>query len=409
MHLRYVVIRLMSWAAVAFAWPVALPVAAQQTPPWEDGGTVEADGLKVSLSRPRLVLRSQGFLWFPSMYHRADNRWFAILSTYADQAQDVTPGVITFSHDGGLNWSKPVAVSYGEMAIFRTDGTTLLLPYYLRLKSDTLATGKALRLAKDVQAIEEIDEPVEVSGWPRKIGLLDADLGNPKAEWKLAGFVFNGQSVLAQDGKTYLATLYGRFAGASRYSVVLAESPDGLKWKIRSVIADETCKLRGREGPCESALVRLKDSRLLCVYRLDSEVPYGHSFSSDDGNTWTEPKNLDGPLSVQPSLSLSAKGMLLLSGGRPGLYVWLNSQGDAVRWHRIDLQAHHNKWVKEEPILLAVASGKSNSTSYTEVRWLDDRHFLVIYDRLANGWSPIPKDSKGTNSVWVVRGQVEGD
>ncbi|MCS7167291.1 MAG: hypothetical protein RMI91_11520 [Gemmatales bacterium] len=32
-------------------------------------------------------------------------------------------------------------------------------------------------------------------------------------------------------------------------------------------------------------LVRLKDGRLLCVDRLDSGTPYGHSFSHDDGKT----------------------------------------------------------------------------------------------------------------------------
>lgn len=99
--------------------------------------------------------------------------------------------------------------------------------------------------------------------------------------------------------------------------------------------------------------------------------------------------------------------MLLLSGGRPGLFLWVNRAGDAVRWGRIDLQAHHNKWVKDEPILKAQASFDSNTSSYTEVRWLDGKHFLVIYDRLARGWSAIPRDAKETNSVWVVRGRLE--
>lgn len=41
---------LLSWAIVA--GPAVLPVIAQQPPQWEDGGDVEVDGLKVSLSRP---------------------------------------------------------------------------------------------------------------------------------------------------------------------------------------------------------------------------------------------------------------------------------------------------------------------------------------------------------------------
>ncbi|MCS6849608.1 MAG: glycoside hydrolase [Gemmataceae bacterium] len=409
MRTRSVVMLLVLWSVVAWLVPLPLtrPVAAQQPAPnWEDGGTVEVGGLKVSLSRPRLVQRSKGYLWFPSMHHRGGDRLLAVMSTYADVAHNVAPGVVTFSDDGGLTWSKPAEARYAEVAITRSNGDTLLLPYYLRLKSETLATGAAYRIPKGEKTLEELKDSVEVSGWPRKIGLLPSDLGSAKEEWKLAGFVFNGQSVLMKDGKTHLATLYGRFTGAKRYSLVLAESADGLKWTIRSVIADEACKLPGQEGPCESALVRLQDDRLLCVYRLDIGSIYGHSFSNDDGKTWTEPKHLKGPYSVQPSLSISSKGLLLMSGGRPGVFLWFNLKGDAVRWDPIDLQAHHNKWVKDEPILKAVASGDSNSSSYTEVRWLDDNQFLVIYDRLAYGWGAIPANSKATNSIWVVRGSI---
>lgn len=251
-----------------------------------------------------------------------------------------------------------------------------------------------------------MQDGLEVAGWPRKVGPLDADLGG-KPEWKLGSFVFNGQGVSAKDGKTHLATLYGRFAGTKRYSLVVAESTDARKWKVRSVIADETCKLQGSEGPCESALIRLNDNRLLCVYRMNGGVPYGHSLSEDDGQTWSEPKAMDGPQSVQPSLSLSSSGVLALSGGRPGLTLWLNQKGDARRWDSIDLAAHHNAHIKGDPIKKAEASLETNTSSYTDVRWLDAQHFLVIYDRLGNGWKAIPADSSETNSIWVVRGKAE--
>ncbi|MCS7167292.1 MAG: hypothetical protein RMI91_11515 [Gemmatales bacterium] len=98
--------------------------------------------------------------------------------------------------------------------------------------------------------------------------------------------------------------------------------------------------------------------------------------------------------------------MLLLSGGRPGLFLWLNRAGDVRRWDRLDLQAHHNQWVKTDPIIKAQPAFDSNTSSYTEVRMLDQRSFVVIYDRLAHGWRAIPPDSTETNSIWVVRGTV---
>src|SRR5207244_3261070 len=108
---------------------------------------------------------------------------------------------------------------------------------------------------------------------------------------------------------SYLSTLYGWFKDQKRYALVAAESADGVNWKIRATVADENCKLKGAEGPCEAALARLKDGRLLCVFRLASNVPYGQCFSSDDGKTWTEPASMPADVfSVQPSLVVLPDG-----------------------------------------------------------------------------------------------------
>src|SRR6266550_2278927 len=96
-------------------------------------------------------------------------------------------------------------------------------------------------------------------------------------------------------------------------------------WPRKVGSSDEKCKLKGKEGPCEAALARLKDGRLLCVYRMDSGAPYGHSFSDDDGKTWTEPAAMpDDVFSVQPSLAVLKDGTIVLSGGRPGLFLWVD-------------------------------------------------------------------------------------
>jgi hypothetical protein len=380
---------------------------ADPKPSWEEGAVVKCGGLKVTLSRPRLVARSKGFLWFPTLHQFGDQHLVAVMSNYADEAREVPTALLTRSEDGGLSWSSPEEGAYSECAVPLANGDTVLLPYYLRFQSEKMLAGPYQVMRRGETKWRLVRAGLEVAGWPRKVGPLDVELGGAKPEWKLGGFVFNGQAVRAKDGKTHLTTLYGRFSGTKRYSLVVAESADALKWEVRSVIADETCKLKGDEGPCESALVRLKDDRLLCVYRVDGGAPYGHSFSGDDGKTWSEPKAMDGPRSVQPSLALSSGGVLALSAGRPGLTLWLNRKGDARQWDSIDLAAHHNAHVKDEPIKKADASPGSNSSSYTEVRWLDARHVLVIYDRLANGWKAIPADSKETNSIWVVRGEVE--
>lgn len=124
----------------------------------------------------------------------------------------------------------------------------------------------------------------------------------------------------------------------------------------------------------------------------------GHCFSSDEGRTWTKPAVLSGVFSVQPSLAVMPDGLVVLSGRRPGLFFWLNPEGTAATWHKLDVLANHNAHRPEEPI-----QGEGNTSSYTEVILLDDHHLLCIYDRIPFGWNPIPPASPQTKSVWVVR------
>lgn len=89
------------------------------------------------------------------------------------------------------------------------------------------------------------------------------------------------------------------------------------------------------------------------------------------------------------------------------MFLWVNQAGDAVSWGKIDLQAHHNQRVKDDPITKAIVSAQSNSSSYTEVLWLDAKQFVIVYDRLARGWGAIPANFKESDSVWIVRGRIE--
>ena len=108
--------------------------------------------------------------------------------------------------------------------------------------------------------------------------------------------------------------------------------------------------------------------------------------------------------------------MAALAGGRSGIFVWLNADGRGTDWQAVDIIAHHNAcrprrdrinpdskkgWVAPEEMLRTGTTGFSSC--YTELAALDDRHLLLIYDRLGLGWHPIPDNSDETNSVWVVK------
>ena len=212
---------------------------------------------------------------------------------------------------------------------------------------------------------------------------------------RLNGFVTNGQYVKLKDG-TFLTMIYGRFEENEKYSLIAIKSKDGIKWEEASLIADGTWPESGNEGPCESALIRTGDNSLMCVFRHGSRANYGLSRSSDDGKTWTSPEIMKGEFSVQPSLSILKKHKLIaLSGGRPGLYLWLKKDDESKDWFAIDVMEHHNDCVPDEKI--------EKTSSYTEVIQVADDSFYMIYDSVPHGWERIPENSKEFNSVWAVR------
>lgn len=370
------------------------PVAGK-TAAWKPGQQTRLNGVKISLSQPVLVARRKGFLWFPTLTKLANGDLLAIMSSYADEHTETSIAYYSWSSDGGLSWSKPIASAYCEAPLTLANGDVLLLPYYMRPAGDRVMKAPYILCPKGTHEVVLKNEGVSVSGWERPDR-------SPDPKLKLSGFVFNGQTQQLKDG-SYVATLYGNYKDTKRYTLVLAESRDGRDWKIRSTIADENCPLKGEEGPCESALCRLQDGRLMSIFRNASNVPFGQAFSADEGKTWTKPIAMPGVFSVQPSLQTMTDGTVFLSGGRPGLYLWFNGDKEGRNWESVDLRANHNEFAKGETI----ENPGKHSSNYTEIVALDDTHLLYIYDRIPNGWSPVSDKSADTNSVWVVRVTVE--
>lgn len=377
---------------------------------WVDKATVKLNGLTVTLSQPALIKRSRWFCWFPSLIRQSDGTLWAIISAYADEHVSDSFSYLSRSKDNGVTWDEPRVIGdSGLNHLLLADGTALVLPYYMRPRGEG-KIGAPCNLISPKGQLRMRAAGVNVSGWPKPVKSLGADLAT-------SAFVFNGQ-VVRGTKEEYLTTLYGHFEGEGRYSLVFAESPDGYAWKIRSLIAGADCPLEGGEGPCEAAVCRLKDGRLMCVFRLASYVPYGQVFSSDDGQTWTKPVPIK-PHSVEPSLAVFPTGTVALSGGRPGIAVWFNGDGTGQEWQSVDIVAHHNAClpkdainpdsrkatVKTEDMLKQGLHGFTSS--YTELVRLDDKHLLLIYDRLGMGWHAIPDESEETNSVWAVRLRVE--
>ena len=367
---------------------------------WTDSKTVNLAGYRVTLSKPRLVARSQGYLWFPTMTRLSGGDLCANFSTTPDAIVAKRTSSVSWSADDGLTWRAPVSFmpeydAYAEAMLRLKNGHEQLLPFNLYPDGEAMrGSHQTVSGTKGQSKVSFIRKGLTVSGWPKPDRSFNEQLG-------LSGFGFNGHGLTGKSGE-YLATMYGYFKDERRYSLVIVESTDGLDWKFRSLIAGFDCPLAGGEGPCESQTIRLKDGRLMNIFRLASNVPYGQTFSDDDGRTWSEPAAMKDAHSVQPSLVLMKDGSLVLTGGRPGIFAWINRAGDGKDWLQVDLQSHHNENHPQDAITRA-----DQTTSYTEVAAIDEQSVIVIYDRIPHGWSAIPADSTDTNSIWVVRVTME--
>lgn len=104
---------------------------------------------------------------------------------------------------------------------------------------------------------------------------------------------------------------------------------------------------------------------------------------------------------MAPQLCKLQNGALLLSTGRPGLFLWCSADPRGEQWQSIDLMAHHNAMVE------GWSMTPSQTTAYTAlVEITPDRTFLV-YDRTPFGGGPVPPDSGERSQIWLVEISVE--
>ena len=362
---------------------------------WIDHQTLNVGDVRVTLSEPVAVGRSRGYYWFPNLWQLRTGDLFCTISPVADIHMSTIPYLATWSRDGGLTWSEPVVTNDGGQTLLElASGEAILLPYFMRRKAEGLG-ARYNRMPAGTRTLAYEATGVCVTGIPGPDRAYKPSLDT-------AGIVFNGQTLHLNDG-SYLATIYGGLLDFPGSRIFAVKSTDGVNWAVESLIADVSSNLPGKEGPGESAILRLKDGRILCVFRVGSAFPYGQSWSSDEGKSWSAPVAMQGVFSVQPSLARLGDGTVALAGGRPGLYLWLNEDGSGTAWQRVDMLAHHNVCCPTEPIPYSDDLKEQRTSAYTEVVAVDDHTLLYMYDRIPNGWRPIPEEMNDTNSVWLVR------
>ena len=370
--------------------PLNSPSAATTAAAWPEGRSYSVRNFDVTISAPVLVAREKGHCWFPALTKLPDGRLMASYQRSDDDENAKAVGQCRFSGDGGLTWGPPQSFDLGgPTRLALANGDVLSLPFHMDQKPGGVMSAPLVVLRKGASQATVPGEEVVVTGLPRPAKMAAGR----------AGFYFDHRAVRLRNG-AWMAMLYGTFENAQRYSVVAVESADGIRWKFRSVIADETCTLPGAEGPCEADVCRLKDGRLLCVFRLAPGKRYGETWSSDEGKTWTPPIAMPAH-SVWPNLAVMDDGTVAMSGGRTGLFLWLNADGSGKDWQAVYIQAHHNACRPDEPIV--TPNEGAGTTAYTACVPVDATHLVLLYDRCPFGWKGVPQDSSESDSIWAVR------
>lgn len=362
----------------------------------------------LEVAAPVEVGRAAGHFWFSTLHPFDHQHLLCEVVVTADQAQGKWPAVLYGSQDGGVSWEKVCEItSYGPSSTLLGPRQLLLMPYEVWPRSSgdqRSATADGSIITWDKRGKITVKPiPVTFVGFPRDLA--------PYHEGELS-LLTNGNIFPLHDGRLF-TTLYGKFVGDAKDRVFAVVSSDqGRTWRFHGIVASGQEVPDAYEGANESNAVRLADGRLMCVYRVGSgrHQPYHQSYSADEGVTWTPPRRMADVWSVEPQLVRLDNGLILLSGGRSGLFLWVCADGEGQQWEPFNLAEHHNAQVSDpalhyiEGFCKAVENVESaQSTSYTGMRVVGPDEVLLCYDRLANGWIGPPGPWGEADVVFCVR------
>ena len=375
---------------------------------------LELGGLRFTAGTPRIVAEGLGFCWYPSIRQFSTGELIVSYSKNPDSGENLTNvNGISLSKDDGATWTRHADVSglNGRLNISLPDGSLAgpNQPY----KPDPLGQWRSFvgnygRIGKGAQQYTVELWGSRIEGLPRDVQARTVQ--SPTRWAEISPF---GDIIELEPGR-YLSTTYMTFAGDSRYSTVVMVSEDeGRNWHYLSTVCGPEAGADSWEGFCESSLVRLQDGDLMCVGRMGGgrDQLLARSYSSDEGKTWSPIDRLPA-WGVLPDLKRLSNGALVISTGRPGLFIWFSTDPRGEHWQPFDIMAHHNA---EMDGAHQISPGKyglepvtrdqyytvhhnfdqsDQTTSYTSMLEVEPGRLLVVYDRMPYGWMPVPTDAE---------------
>ena len=250
------------------------------------------------------------------------------------------------STDNGKSWGVlPGWEGANELLPLGTNGTFVTLPYSVNIDVKTNRTAASTNSYGRMDSAGMYTKGASL----QMLFLVGDDPRFRGLQWP-GRLVHSGSVVKLKDG-SHLTTMYGHGLGAYRHwsqhsAVYFVRSTDaGRVWSLRSVIPWQPAYGAAADGPGEPSTARLPDGTLWVVFRSDSTQYYWSAVSTDEGVSWSNAAKLPFAWSVKPRLRVTTKGVLVLTGGRPGIDLWAsNDKGKS--WSRFNIAAEHNTLMK---------------------------------------------------------------
>lgn len=241
------------------------------------------------------------------------------------------------SLDGGRTFTKHGLASYDTMGRPEGDSPTLAGP----LSGGMYGQSKHIEDWRDV---------LDAAGWKGDTW-VDAPV-----TWTAPG---RYRWLTLSDG-SLLAFCEGMSAthGGLGNTIVMRSTDGGLNWSFLSLANPERYERRC-EGYSEATPMLHADGRITVIVRYGGggySLVQVHSY--DQGRTWTEPEELH-PRSpcVLPKQHRLQDGALVLTHGRPGMWVCFDPVGDGRHW---EFDARYDLWDGEKLSLETMAQPETD-------------------------------------------------
>ncbi|MEW6750513.1 MAG: sialidase family protein [Candidatus Latescibacterota bacterium] len=364
-------------------------------------------GLSLRMHPPRVVAHtSSGHCWYPDLLRFATGQLMLTYSLNADANDNPhNSQAVCLSGDGGHSFDFAYDVNGfhnagGEPRLSLPDGRIVGTSTFLRPDPP----GQWRRFAAHHWCFQDGGRRYAVEPWGAHVEGLPAPVQPyPQASrtWWARINWFSDIVALADDH--WVSTLSLRFAGDARETTVALSGADGGRsWRYLATIAGPDAVPQAGEGFDEPCLLQLADGDLLCVSRVGSgaDQPLARTRSSDGGRTWSPVDRLPA-YSVAPQLCRLRSGVLALSTGRPGLFLWLSTDDRGEDWHGVDVMAHHNASVAPAERMTA-----AQTTAYTAMVEGPSDRLLLVYDRTPFGWQPVPAGSGEASRIYLLEVEV---